>query len=55
MEQTLQAQGLDLYLVRTYRQSDPVLPVICIFDGPDADRTAERFKSYSEKDSGAMP
>ena len=48
--EALKAQGLDVELVAREDTGNPVLKVACIFDGPDADPNAERWKSYQEKD-----
>lgn len=46
----LQAQGLDVKLVGREKTGDPILAVACLFDGPDADPDADRWKSYQEGD-----
>jgi len=52
IEQRLQSDGLQVSLTETQRQqnSQSALPVICIYEGPDADPTAERFKPSSYKE-----
>lgn len=46
----LRAQGLDVRLVDRQETGKEILRIACIFDGPDADPSAERWKSYQEKD-----
>lgn len=48
METRFKKQGLKIHLAATPETGDPVLKVACIFDGPDADPHAERFKSYQD-------
>ncbi|MGK7926917.1 MAG: hypothetical protein AB4290_17025 [Spirulina sp.] len=50
MEERFKQQGLDIRLVDIAETGDPVLRVACIFDGADADRQAERFKPYLERE-----
>ncbi|MEM9538169.1 MAG: hypothetical protein AAGA60_01515 [Cyanobacteria bacterium P01_E01_bin.42] len=50
MEERFRQQGLDIRLVDIVETDDPILRVTCIFDGADADRQAERFKPYQEKE-----
>lgn len=51
IEQRLQANGLRVSLTEIQRQqnSTSALPVVCIYEGADADPTAERFKPFSEQ------
>ncbi|NJM59783.1 MAG: hypothetical protein HC849_05605 [Oscillatoriales cyanobacterium RU_3_3] len=50
MEARFKKEGLKLKLVATPKTSDPILKVVCIFDGLDADPHAQRFKPYQDVD-----
>lgn len=50
IEKGLQDMGLDVELVELAQTKNEILKVACIFDGPDADPNAERWKSFQEKD-----
>jgi hypothetical protein len=50
LEKRLRDEGIDVRLVGYARTTDNILKVACIFDGPDADPNAERWKSYQETD-----
>ena len=50
IEKGLQAMGLNIELVQMAQTENKILKVACIFDGPDSDPNAERWKSYQEKD-----
>jgi hypothetical protein len=50
MEARFKKEGLRIHLVDTPPTGDPVLKVVCIFDGADADPSIERFKSYQDLD-----
>lgn len=50
LEARFQQEGLKIHLVDMVKTNDAILKVACIFDGPDADPHAERFKSYQELD-----
>lgn len=50
MEERFKKEGLRIHLVDILETGDRNLKVACIFDGPDADPHAERFKSYQDLD-----
>jgi hypothetical protein len=50
MEARFQEEGLRIKLVNMEKSGDSILKVACIFDGTDADPSAERFKSYQDLD-----
>lgn len=51
MERLFQQQGLRIRLVERQRTNDPQLPIACIFDGPDADPSAERFPAHQHREA----
>jgi hypothetical protein len=50
IEKRLRDEGLDVKLVEYAKTTDGILKIACIFEGPDADPHAERWKSYQETD-----
>jgi hypothetical protein len=51
IEARLQKMGYRVELIEAFNTGKGELRYACIFEGPDADPHAERFKSYQEVDS----